>query len=79
MQVGLKVAGCRDRTLRLLYNEDEVWRKRYDVETADELVEIVAGHEGPLRSELWGSRGRPERGEVIWALTNPVYLELSKP
>jgi hypothetical protein len=79
VQVGLKVAGCRDRTLRLLYNEDEVWRKRYDVETADELVEIVAEHEGPLRAELWGSRGRPERGEVIWALTNPIYLELSKP
>jgi hypothetical protein len=28
-----------------------------------------------LRVELRGHRGRPERGEVIWAMTNPIWLE----
>ena len=26
-----------------------------------------------IRAELRGLRGRPERGEVVWALTNPIY------
>ncbi|TMB97802.1 MAG: hypothetical protein E6J42_07180 [Chloroflexi bacterium] len=28
-----------------------------------------------LRAELRGYRGRPERGEVIWAMTNPIWLQ----
>ena len=27
-----------------------------------------------LRAELRGFRGRPERGEVVWAMTNPIWL-----
>ena len=27
-----------------------------------------------VRAELRGLRGRPERGEVIWAMTNPIWL-----
>jgi hypothetical protein len=27
-----------------------------------------------VRAELRGNRGRPERGEVIWAMTNPIWL-----
>jgi hypothetical protein len=27
-----------------------------------------------VRAELRGYRGRPERGEVVWALTNPIYI-----
>ena len=27
-----------------------------------------------LRAELRGYRGRPERGEVVVAMTNPIYL-----
>lgn len=79
LEVSLRLEGCQGRTVRLLYNEDEVWRKRYEVEFADEIVELVAEHDGPLRAELWGERGRPERGEVVWALTNPIYLEIRKP
>jgi hypothetical protein len=75
-EVRVRLAGCQDRTLRLLYNEDEIWRKRYDLEEVEEVIQIVAEHSGPLRAELWGSRGRPERGEVVWALSNPIYLEV---
>ncbi|HEY8489443.1 MAG TPA: CehA/McbA family metallohydrolase [Dehalococcoidia bacterium] len=28
-----------------------------------------------VRAELRGLRGRPERGEVVWAMTNPVWFE----
>ncbi len=28
-----------------------------------------------VRAELRGFRGRPERGEVIWAMTNPIWLK----
>jgi hypothetical protein len=28
-----------------------------------------------VRAELRGRRGRPERGEVIWAMTNPIWLK----
>jgi len=27
-----------------------------------------------VRAELRGLRGRPERGEVVWAMTNPIWL-----
>jgi hypothetical protein len=27
-----------------------------------------------VRAELRGHRGRPERGEVIWAMTNPIWV-----
>lgn len=27
-----------------------------------------------VRAELRGPRGRPERGEVVWALTNPIWF-----
>lgn len=27
-----------------------------------------------IRAELRGLRGRPERGEVVWAMTNPIWL-----
>jgi hypothetical protein len=29
-----------------------------------------------VRAELRGFRGRPERGEVVWAMTNPMWLKL---
>jgi len=28
-----------------------------------------------IRAELRGPRGRPERGEVLWAMTNPIWLK----
>ena len=30
-----------------------------------------------VRAELRGFRGRPERGEVVWAMTNPIWLKAS--
>ncbi|MEX2238428.1 MAG: CehA/McbA family metallohydrolase [Dehalococcoidia bacterium] len=69
--------GLEGRTLRLLFNEDEVWRKLYDIEETLEEVEVIVEHDGPLRAELWGLRGREERGEVMWAMTNPIWLKVA--
>jgi hypothetical protein len=32
-----------------------------------------------VRAELRGFRGRPERGEVVWAMTNPIWLRTRDP
>jgi hypothetical protein len=32
-----------------------------------------------VRAELRGFRGRPERGEVVWAMTNPIWLRTGHP
>ena len=33
------------------------------------------GHIAHLPAILRGFRGRPERGEVVWAMTNPIWLK----
>jgi hypothetical protein len=34
----------------------------------------ISGH-SYVRAELRGFRGRPERGEVVWAMTNPIWVK----
>ena len=29
-----------------------------------------------VRAELRGHRGRPERGEVVWAMGNPIWFKV---
>jgi len=47
------------------------------IDRDDERVEFTAdmGRYRYVRAELRGFRGRPERGEVVWAMTNPVWRE----
>jgi hypothetical protein len=44
-----------------------------DVEEYDGEFEIPAEGEDYLRVEVRGYRGRPDRGEVVHAMTNPIY------
>jgi hypothetical protein len=37
-------------------------------------LSLVVDGPGYLRAEVRGTRGRPERGEVVHAMTNPLYL-----
>jgi hypothetical protein len=37
---------------------------------------LVVSEPGYLRAEVKGFRGRPERGEVVHAMTNPIYLRI---
>jgi len=47
------------------------------VETTHEFSLDVSGYRY-IRAELRGPRGRPERGEVIWAMTNPIWIANSE-
>ncbi len=44
-----------------------------DVDT-DYRFSLELSGRGYVRAELRGYRGRPERGEVVWAMTNPIWL-----
>lgn len=45
------------------------------IETDDARVEFTVdmSRYGYVRAELRGYRGRPERGEVVWGMTNPMW------
>jgi hypothetical protein len=44
-----------------------------DVEEYDGEFELPLEGDGYLRCEVRGFRGRPDRGEVVHAMTNPIY------
>jgi len=44
-----------------------------NVESTHDFTLDVSGRRY-VRAELRGHRGRPERGEVIWAMTNPIWI-----
>ncbi|MDZ4277688.1 MAG: CehA/McbA family metallohydrolase [Dehalococcoidia bacterium] len=70
----LRYRGPSEKKLRLLRN-GEVWQEavaeRDDVELEFEMPLEEPGY---VRAEAAGFRGRPERGEVVHAMTNPIYL-----
>jgi hypothetical protein len=41
---------------------------------AEHVFSLEVSGGGYVRVELRGFRGRPERGEVVWAMTNPIWL-----
>jgi len=47
-----------------------------DVDTAFNFSLELSGR-SYIRAELRGLRGRPERGEVVWAMTNPIWLKMA--
>jgi hypothetical protein len=69
------VEGGAGRRLWLLLDGLPVAIVPLEQESAVHHLELdVAGHRY-LRAELRGPRGRPERGEVVWALTNPIWFQ----
>lgn len=72
----LRYRGPRGKKLRLL-NGREVW---HEGEAREEEVtqEFALRVEVPtwVRAEVRGLRGHPERGEVVHALTNPIYIDV---
>ncbi len=70
----LHYRGPAEKKLRLL-RDGALWQEGV-AEREDVTLEFEAALEAPgyVRAEAAGFRGRPERGEVIHALTNPLYL-----
>ena len=70
----VEVRGGMDRRLWLIADGVPVDIRPLDkVESTHEFTLDVAGRRY-VRAELRGHRGRPERGEVVWAMTNPIWL-----
>jgi len=70
----LRYRGPPDKKLRLVRN-GQVWREVVAEQSEAEL-EFTLPLDAPayVRAEAAGFRGRPDRGEVVHALTNPLYL-----
>ena len=70
----LRYRGPAEKKLRLL-RDGAVWQE-VDIDREETTLEFESPLEasGYVRAEAAGFRGRPERGEVVHALTNPVYL-----
>lgn len=70
----LRYRGPSEKKLRLL-RDGEVWQQvTADKEETTLEFEMPLEGAGYVRAEVMGFRGRPERGEVVHALTNPIYL-----
>ncbi len=41
---------------------------------AEHVFSLDVSGRSYVRAELRGFRGRPERGEVVWAMTNPIWI-----
>jgi hypothetical protein len=72
----VQYTGPAGKKLRVLHGRElvlemEAPREEY----THELTLPIAGP-GYVRAEVMGLRGRPERGEVVHVMTNPVYLEV---
>ena len=71
----IDVNGGMDRRLWLIADGVPIDIRPLDkVESTHEFSLDVAGRRY-VRAELRGPRGRPERGEVIWAMTNPTWVK----
>jgi hypothetical protein len=70
----VKYRGPDGKHLRFFGNRGLVREITPDVEAYDDEFELRLEGDGYLRAEVRGFRGRPERGEVVHALTNPLYL-----
>jgi len=69
----LSYRGPEEKHIRLVGREGLVREITVATEEHDDEFELRLEGDGYLRAEVRGFRGRPERGEVVHALTNPIY------
>ena len=74
--VRVQYRGLAGKKLRLLRGRDVIEEMVVETERVTRDVSLVVSEPGYLRAEVKGFRGRPERGEVVHAMTNPLYLRL---
>jgi hypothetical protein len=72
--IRVQYRGLAGKKLRLLRGRDLVEEVVADTEEVTRDLPLVVSEPGYLRAEVRGFRGRPERGEVVHAMTNPLYL-----
>jgi len=69
----LKYRGPEGAVLRLHSRKMIVGEIKLDTEIYDGQIELAVEGRDYVRAEVRGYRGRPDRGEVVHALTNPIY------
>lgn len=71
----LRYFGPVDKKLRVYRNRELVWEAVAPSEEHAEEFELdIEGERTYVRAEACGFRGRPDRGEVVHAMTNPVFF-----
>lgn len=73
LRLRVRYRGPDGKHIRLFGREGFVAEFTAESEDEDRLLEIAAEGDGFVRAEVRGFRGRPERGEVVHALTNPIF------
>ena len=74
MTVRVKYRGLTGKKIRLLRGRDPIEEVVADTEEMTWDLPVIVSDPGYLRAEVKGFRGRRERGEVVHAMTNPLYL-----
>ncbi|MGB2695141.1 MAG: CehA/McbA family metallohydrolase [Dehalococcoidia bacterium] len=76
VRYSVRYRGPSEKKLRFV-RDSELWQE-FVADKEDTTVEFEAPLDAPgyVRVEAAGFRGRPERGEVIHALTNPLYVRV---
>jgi hypothetical protein len=70
----VRYRGPVDKRIVLYRNRDVYWEARAPVEDYVEEISVPVEGRTYIRLEAIGFRGRPERGEVVHAMTNPLYV-----
>ena len=74
--IRVQYRGLAGKKLRLLRGRDLIEETIVETEEVTRDLPLVVSEPGYLRAEVKGFRGRPERGEVVHAMTNPLYLRI---
>jgi hypothetical protein len=74
--VRVQYRGFAGKKVRLLRGREVIEEVVADTEEVTRDVPLVVSEPGYLRAEVKGFRGRPERGEVVHAMTNPLYVRI---
>jgi len=72
--VRVQYRGLAGKKVRLLRGREVVEEVVADTEELTRELALAVDGPGYLRAEVRGTRGRPERGEVVHAMTNPLYI-----
>jgi hypothetical protein len=73
VEVRLDYRGPDGKKLRLFGRDGLLIELVADREHYEARFDVPAEGDGFVRCEVRGYRGRPDRGEVLHAMTNPVY------
>ncbi|MEX0683767.1 MAG: CehA/McbA family metallohydrolase [Dehalococcoidia bacterium] len=74
VKLRVQVVGSYERKLWLIGESGPIDIIPLDMDEATLEFSLDMSNRRYVRAELRGRRGRPERGEVVWAMTNPIWV-----